>query len=128
MRGTVKWFNKERGYGFITADEGTDYFVHFSGISGSGFRSLESDDIVEFDLKKTERGMKAVNVKPILTREMVRDALSKDDLILRSYRNSLGIDKYLVFDSNNILQTDEQGMSLIEVAAYAGICMEGLSM
>lgn len=70
MRGTVKWFNKERGYGFITSDEGTDYFVHFSGISGSGFRSLESDEIVMFDLEKTERGMKAVNVTPILTREI----------------------------------------------------------
>ena len=128
MRGTVKFFDKQKGWGFITSDEGTDYFVHFSGISGSGYRSLESDEIVTFDLEETERGMKAVNVKPILTREMVRDALSKDDLILRSYRNSLGIDKYLVFDSNNILQTDEHGMSLIEIAAYAGICMEGLSM
>ena len=128
MRGTVKWFNKQKGWGFVTSDEGTDYFLHFSGINGSGFRSLESGDVVEFDLKETERGMKAVNVTPILTREMVRDALSKDDLILRSYRNSLGIDKYLVFDSNNILQTDEHGMSLIEVAAYAGIDVEGLSV
>lgn len=128
MRGTVKFFDKQKGWGFITSDEGTDYFVHFSGINGSGFRSLESDDIVEFDLKETERGWKAVNVTPILTREMVRDALSKDDLILRPYRNSLGIDKYHVVDKNDILQTDEHGMSLIEVAAYAGICMEGLSM
>ena len=128
MRGTVKFFDKQKGWGFITSDEGTDYFVHFSGINGKGFKSLESDDVVEFDLKETERGWKAVNVTPILTRKMVRDALSKDDLILRPYRNSLGIDKYLVVDKNNILQTDEHGMSLIEVAAYVGICMEGLSM
>lgn len=126
MRGTVKWFNKERGYGFITADEGTDYFVHFSGISGSGFRSLESDDVVEFDLKETERGMKAVNVTPILTIKMVEEALKKDDLFLSPYKNALGLDKYLVVDSNNILQTYEQGMSLIEIAAYAGIDVEGL--
>lgn len=126
MRGTVKFFDKQKGWGFITSDEGTDYFVHFSGINGKGFKSLESDDVVEFDLKETERGWKAVNVTPILTREMVRDALSKDDLILRPYRNSLGIDKYLVVDKNNILQTDEHGMSLIEVAAYAGIDISGL--
>lgn len=126
MRGTVKWFNKERGYGFITSDEGTDYFVHFSGISGSGFRSLESDDVVEFDLKETERGMKAVNVTPILTIKMVEEALKKDDLFLSPYKNALGLDKYLVVDSNNILQTYEQGMSLIEIAAYAGIDVEGL--
>ena len=76
MRGTVKWFNKERGYGFITTDEGTDYFVHFSGISGSGFRSLESDDVVEFDLKETERGWKAVNVESIVNKaddSVIRD-------------------------------------------------------
>lgn len=124
MRGTVKFFDKQKGWGFITSDEGTDYFVHFSGINGSGFRSLESADIVEFDLEETERGMKAVNVTPILTIKMVEEALKKDDLILRPYRNSLGIDKYLVVDKNDILQTDKHGMSLIEVAAYAGICME----
>lgn len=128
MRGTVKWLNKERGYGFITSDEGTDYFLHFSGINGKGFKSLESGEIVMFDLEKTERGMKAVNVTPILTIKMVEEALKKDDLFLSPYKNALGLDKYLVVDSNNILQTDEQGMSLIEVAAYAGICMEGLSM
>lgn len=128
MRGTVKWFNKERGYGFITSDEGTDYFLHFSGINGKRFKSLESSEIVMFDLEKTERGMKAVNVTPILTIKMVEEALKKDDLFLSPYKNALGLDKYLVVDSNNILQTDEHGMSLIEVAAYAGICMEGLSM
>lgn len=126
MRGTVKFFDKKKGWGFITSDEGTDYFVYFSDISGSGFRSLESADIVEFDLKETERGMKAVNVTPILTIKMVEEALKKDDLFLSPYKNALGLDKYLVVDSNNILQTDEHGMSLIEVAAYAGIDVEGL--
>ena len=57
---------------------------------------------------------------------MVEEALKKDDLFLSPYKNALGLDKYLVVDSNNILQTDEQGMSLIEVAAYAGIDVEGL--
>ena len=128
MRGTVKFFDKQKGWGFITNENGTDYFVHFSGISGSGFKSLESSEIVTFDLEETERGMKAVNVTPILTIKMVEEALKKDDLFLSPYKNALGLDKYLVVNSNNILQTYEQGMSLIEVAAYAGICMEGLSM
>lgn len=126
MRGTVKWFNKERGYGFITNENGTDYFVHFSGINGKGFKSLESSEIVTFDLEETERGMKAVNVTPILTIKMVEEALKKDDLFLSPYKNALGLDKYLVVDSNNILQTDEHGMSFIEVAAYAGIDVEGI--
>lgn len=76
MRGTVKFFDKKKGWGFITSDEGTDYFVHFSGISGSGFRSLESDDVVEFDLKETERGWKAVNVESIMNKaddSVIRD-------------------------------------------------------
>ena len=126
MRGKVKFFDKQKGWGYVTSDEGTDYFVHFSGINGKGFKSLESSEIVTFDLEETERGMKAVNVTPILTIKMVEEALKKDDLFLSPYKNALGLDKYLVVDSNNILQTDEHGMSLIEVAAYAGIDVEGL--
>lgn len=126
MRGTTKWFNKEKGYGFITSDEGTDYFVHFSGIQGKGYRYFDADDIVSFDVKECERGWQASNVQPVLTRRMVEEALKKDDLILSPYRNSLGLDRYLVVDENNILQTYEQGMTLVEVAAYAGIDVEGL--
>lgn len=76
MRGTVKFFDKQKGWGYVTSDEGTDYFLHFSGINGSGFRSLESDDIVEFDLKETERGWKAVNVESIMNKaddSVIRD-------------------------------------------------------
>lgn len=76
MRGTTKWFNKERGYGFITNENGTDYFVHFSGINGKGFKSLESGEIVTFDLEETERGMKAVNVESIVNKaddSVIRD-------------------------------------------------------
>ena len=76
MRGTVKFFDKQKGGGFVTSDEGTDYFLHFSGINGSGFRTLESDDIVEFDLKETERGWKAVNVESIVNKaddSVIRD-------------------------------------------------------
>lgn len=126
MRGTCKFFDRQKGWGFITSDEGTDYFVHFSGIQGKGYRYLDADDIVSFDVKECERGWQASNVQPVLTRRMVEEALKKDDLILSPYRNSLGLDRYLVVDENNILQTYEQGISLIEVAAYAGIDVEGL--
>ena len=50
LKGTVKWFNKEKGFGFLTSDEGNDYFVHFTGIVGDGFRSLEEGQAVVFEV------------------------------------------------------------------------------
>lgn len=126
MRGTVKFFDRAKGWGFITSNEGTDYFVHFSAIQGKGYRYLYADDIVDFEVKECERGWYAVNVQPVLTRRMVEKALKKENLILKLFRNTLGLDRYLVVDANNVIQTDEQGMSLIEVAAYAGIDVEGI--
>lgn len=126
MRGTVKFFDRQKGWGFITSDDGTDYFVHFSCIQGKGYRYLDADDIVSFDVKECERGLQASNVQPVLTRKMVEDALKKDNLILRPYRNELGLDRYLVTDINNVIQSSEQGMTLIEAAKYAEICVEGI--
>ncbi len=63
QEGTVKWFNEEKGYGFITPDEGTeDLFVHYSGIAGSGFRSLEEGAKVSYEATRGEKGMQAENV------------------------------------------------------------------
>ncbi len=62
MTGTVKWFNNQKGYGFITTEEGNDVFVHFSGITGSGFKSLEENAKVEFDVVDGEKGAQAINV------------------------------------------------------------------
>lgn len=124
MRGTCKFFDRQKGWGFITSDEGTDYFVHFSGIQGKGYRYFDADDIVSFDVKECERGWQASNVQPVLTRRMVRDALKKDDLFLSPYRNALGLDRYLVTDINNVIQSSEQGMTLIEAAKYAEIDVE----
>lgn len=62
MKGTVKWFNAEKGYGFIRSDEGEDLFVHFSAIQGEGFRSLDEGQEVEFDKVDGERGPQAANV------------------------------------------------------------------
>jgi CspA family cold shock protein len=62
-KGTVKWFNAQKGFGFITNDNGgEDVFVHFSGIASNGFKTLEEGQKVSFDLEKGQRGMQAVNV------------------------------------------------------------------
>jgi cold shock protein len=60
--GTVKWFNDNKGYGFIEQDNGADVFVHFSGIAGNGFRSLEEGAKVTFDIEEGQKGQAAVNV------------------------------------------------------------------
>ena len=61
-KGTVKWFNDAKGYGFISQSTGDDVFVHFSSIQGDGFRTLAEGDEVEFELRETERGLQASNV------------------------------------------------------------------
>ncbi len=62
--GKVKWFSAEKGYGFITSDEGVDIFVHFSSINIDGFKTLSEGQAVTFDVESDERGQKAVNVTP----------------------------------------------------------------
>ena len=61
-KGTVKWFNAEKGYGFITGEDGKDVFVHFSAIQAEGFKSLDEGQAVTFDLQQGNRGLQAANV------------------------------------------------------------------
>ena len=62
MNGKVKWFNAEKGFGFIERDGGEDVFVHFSAINGEGFKSLDEGQAVTYDLTEGARGMQAANV------------------------------------------------------------------
>ena len=63
--GTVKWFNADKGYGFIQPESGEDVFVHFSAIQTSGYRSLNEGQAVEFDVAQGPKGPQASNVRPI---------------------------------------------------------------
>ena len=63
--GTVKWFNAEKGYGFIAREQGEDVFVHYSNIQGSGYRSLDEGQAVEFDVAPGRKGEEAQNVRII---------------------------------------------------------------
>jgi CspA family cold shock protein len=61
-RGKVKWFNNQKGYGFITPESGADVFVHFSAIQGDGYKSLEEGQEVEFEIEKGPKGEQATKV------------------------------------------------------------------
>ena len=62
LKGTVKWFIKEKGFGFLTSEDGADYFVHFTGIVGEGFRTLEEGQEVTFEVSEGKKGPMAVEV------------------------------------------------------------------
>ena len=62
-KGTVKWFNPKKGYGFIARNDGNDVFVHSSSLQGNGYRTLEEGDQVEFEVASSEKGLEAKEVK-----------------------------------------------------------------
>lgn len=62
MKGTVKWFNNQKGFGFITDETGKDVFVHFTGLNMEGFKTLEENQSVEFEVVDGEKGPQATNV------------------------------------------------------------------
>lgn len=128
MQGTTKWFNNQKGYGFITDLEGKDVFVHHSNIVMDGFRHLNEDDIVNYELGagKDDREQ-AVNVKPVLTLKMIKDSLKEEKLYVKKMKDAHKVTKYLVVDNKDVLQTNEQGIDFLNLAAFAGFDTEGLS-
>lgn len=64
-KGTVKWFNESKGYGFITAEDGTDVFAHYSAIQQNGFKTLNEGDAVSFEVLQSDKGPKASNIVKI---------------------------------------------------------------
>lgn len=65
LTGKVKWFNSKKGFGFITGDNGKDYFLHYSNIEMEGYKSLNENDKIQFQVEATDKGEKAINVKKI---------------------------------------------------------------
>jgi cold shock protein len=63
--GTVKWFNPDKGFGFITREDGPDVFVHYSAIEGDGYKNLEENQKVEFEVTQGPKGPQASNVRPV---------------------------------------------------------------
>ena len=128
MQGTVKWFNAQRGYGFVIDPDGKDVFVHHSNIVMDGFRYLNEDDIVNFEMGAGKDGREqAVDVKPILTMKMIKDSLKEDNLYVKNMKDANKVTKYLVVDANDVIQTSEQGIDFINLAAFAGFDTEDLS-
>ena len=137
MQGTVKWFDSQKGYGFLTDSEGKDVFVHHSNIVMDGFRHLNEDDVVNFELGAGNDGREqAINVRPILTMKMVKDSLKEENLYVKEVKadantvvmNTLGMKKgYMVVDQNDVIQAGENGMTFLDLASYAGYDTEGLS-
>jgi cold shock protein len=78
-QGTVKWFNGDKGYGFIAVEGGPDVFVHFSAIAGGGYRSLDEGQKVEFDITQGQKGPQAENVRIIGLRTAENDAGATGD-------------------------------------------------
>lgn len=66
MKGNVKWFNNDKGYGFIEYLEGEDIFVHYSAIKKQGYKTLTEGQLVEFDLIETDKGLQAINVTDVV--------------------------------------------------------------
>lgn len=123
MQGQVKWFNTQKGYGFIIGEDEKDYFVHYSQIQMKGFKVLSEGDIVSFEAeidKDNNSRVQAINVEPVLTLKMVRKALKEENLYIEPKQGTSGNNAWLVVDKNNVLQSDERGMDFMELAAYAG--------
>lgn len=93
-----------------------------------GFRHLNEDDIVEFEHGTGKDGREqAISIQPVLTMKMIRDSLKEENLHVETMKDTYGVTMYQVSDHNNVLQSSEQGMSFLDLAAFAGFDIEGLA-
>lgn len=124
MRGAVKWFGKT--YGFIIDSEENDVFVHQKQIKIDGYRSLHEGDIVDYELGEGPGNsrIQAINVEPVITLSMIEKALQEENLHLQPKKDIYGNKVWFVVDENNFIQSDEEGLSFYEVAAFAGLDVE----
>lgn len=128
MQGICKWFDSKKGYVFITDSDSKTVFVHHSNIIMDGFRYLNEDDVVNYELEAgNDEREHAVSVIPVLTRKMIEDVLKKDNLHIQTMKDSYDVTKYIVINDLDVIQTDEKGMTLMEVAEYAGFEIHQLS-
>lgn len=125
MKGTVKWFNIKKGFGFLVAEDGTEHFIHHTSLQMQGRKVLHTDDIVGFEVGIGSNGKEqAVNVTPIVTIKMIEKALKEDNLYIRTMKDSHGVKKYLVVNVDNVIQSSEGGMTFSELADYAEMTAE----
>lgn len=118
MRGYVKNFNKEKGYGFITRSNGKTVFVHQSDIQMDGFRFLDAGDLVEFNTEADSKGIKAVNVIPVFTLGQVKKKAKEKGLQLVAAKDSFGSVGWFIADENDKLVASDYVMDLRQVADY----------
>ena len=119
MKGTVKWFNTQKGYGFITSEDGMEIFVHQSNILMDRFRYLDDGDFVKFDMEENERGFQAINVTPVLTLKMMKEKAEEEGMHLEeAHKDGYGQKRWLIVSQNNIVQSGEHGMLLEELNRY----------
>ena len=121
MKGTVKWFNNKKGYGFITGEDGKDYFFHYSQIQMQGRKELFDRDKVYFEISGPDKSnrVQALNVEPVLTLAMVTHELAKEGLHpVRIHDDKDTRGWYVVDESENPVVYKE--MDLMELAAYTG--------
>lgn len=120
MQGEVKFFDKKKGWGYIKADDGKEYFFHYSQIQMEGHKSLDSGDIVSFEVSEDEnKRIHAINVQPVLTLAMVLHELKKDKLHVMRIRDDKGIHGWYVVNKSEKPVIDKE-MDLVELAEYAG--------
>lgn len=127
MQGTVKFFDKKKGWGYIKADDGKEFFSHYTQIQMKGYKSLDNGDIVSFEVSKDENNrIHAINIQPVLTLAMVLHELKKDKLHIMRVRDDKGIHGWYVVDKSN-QPVDNKEMDLVGLAEFAGFEIVQLS-